>query len=86
MRTSRRYRRATTMHEGEDVYAFTSRTMRQMPFRDFPAHMMMRSKDRSQVEAMQLYAQLKMIQWTRALAWGTVFLGGCTIIAAFIVR
>jgi hypothetical protein len=46
----------------------------------------MRSTDRRQVEAIQLWANLRMVRWTRALVFSTVFLGVCTVIAAYIVR
>jgi hypothetical protein len=84
--TSRRYQKATTQRHGEDTYEFLARTIRTLRFRDLPGHVLIRNNDRKQVEAIQLYANLKMVQWTRALTFGTVILGVCTIVAAFIAR
>ncbi len=83
---TKRQRDAFTRREDEDVYEWVARTHRTLRFRDLPQLLMLRNEDRKQVEAVQLLAQLKMVQWTRALTFGTVVLGACTIIAAFIVR
>jgi hypothetical protein len=85
-RMTKRQRDAFARREGEDAYEWTARTHRTLPFRDLPRVLMMRSEDRKQVEAIQLLAQLKMVQWTRALTYGTLVLGVCTIVAAVIVR
>lgn len=81
---TRRQKKAFGKVEGEDAYQWVARTARQLRFRDVPTLLMMRNKDRAQVEAIQLYAQLKMVQWTRALTLGTFVLGACTIVAAII--
>lgn len=86
MKLSRRYVDATTQQDDENPYVFAARTIRELRFRDLPAHMMLRNGDRKQVEAIQLYVNLKMVQWTRALTVGTVVLGACTIVAALIAR
>ena len=77
--------KAFAQREGEDAYSFVARTIRDLRFKDLPQLVMLRNKDRSQVEAIQLYTQLRMVQWTRALAWATMLLGACTIIAAIIL-
>jgi hypothetical protein len=73
-----------TQRDGEDAYAFVARTARTLRFKDLPALLMLRHDDTKQVEAIRLLAELKMVQWTRALTFGTAFLGVCTIVAAFI--
>src|SRR3954453_21863825 len=67
---SRRQEDAFAQRDGEDAYAFLARTHRTLP-----RLMMLRSGSRKQVEAIQLYAQLKMVRWTRTLTFGTVILG-----------
>lgn len=81
---TRRQQKAFTQKPGEDNYVFLNRTIRTLTFKDLPHLMMIRSEDGAQIEAVKLYAELKMVKWTRALAFGTVFLGVCTIVAAFI--
>jgi hypothetical protein len=76
---------AFTRRPDEDAAVFIARGYRTLRFRDLPALLLLRNKDRKQVEAMQLYADLKMAQWTRALVFSTLFLGVCTIAAALIV-
>jgi len=85
-RITRRQRDAFARRDGEDAYEWVARTHRTLAFRDLPRILMMRNEDRKQVEAIQLLAQLKMVQWTRALTYGTLVLGVCTIVAAIIVR
>ncbi|GIU86346.1 MAG: hypothetical protein KatS3mg009_0861 [Acidimicrobiia bacterium] len=77
---------AFTQRDGEDGYAFVARTIRTLRFRDLPLLLMLRGGDEKQAAAMRLYVDLKMVQWTRALTFGTVILGACTIVAAYIAR
>lgn len=86
MAHTKRQHDAFTQRPGEDSYEFVARTMRSLRFKDLPQLLMVRNGDRTQVEAIQLYANLKMVVWTRALAFGTVILGVLTVIAAFIAR
>lgn len=83
---SRRQRGAFTQRPDEDIYSFTARTYRSLRLRDLPQLMMVRGNDTKQVDAIKLYAELKMVQWTRVLAIGTFVLGACTIVAALIAR
>ena len=75
---------AIEQRPGEDNYEFLARGWRTLRFKDLPQLLHMRSGDRNQVEAIKLYVDLRMVVWTRALAFGTVILGACTIVAAFI--
>lgn len=86
MTMDKRQTDAYTQRDGEDAYAWLARTIRTLRFKDLPQLVMLRNGDRAQVEAIQLYANLKMVIWTRALAFGTVILGLLTVIAAFIAR
>ena len=83
---NRRQRDAFTQRPGEDNYVFIVRTMRTLRYRDLPHLMMIRAGDNVQIDAVRLYVELKMVKWTRALAFGTVILGVCTIVAAFIAQ
>jgi hypothetical protein len=83
---TRRQRRAFEIRDGEDAYAFIARTHRSLRYRDLPELFLLRGGDAKQMEALRLLVDLRMVVWTRALALGTVVLGVCTIVAAFIVR
>jgi hypothetical protein len=84
---TKRQRDAFTRREGEDdALEWVARTQITLPLRELPRLLMTRYDDRKQVEAIQLLAELKMVKWTRALTFGTLALGVCTIVAAFIVR
>lgn len=83
---TKRQRDAFTQRPGEDAYEFVTRGHRTLRYRELPRLLMMRGKDGTQVEAIKLYVDLKMVQWTRALTFGTLVLGACTIIAALIAR
>jgi hypothetical protein len=85
-RLSRRQRKAFKRRDGEDAYDFVARAHRKLRYRDLPRLVILRNEDRPQVEAIQLLAQLKMVKWTRALTFGTLVLGACTIAAALIAR
>ena len=85
-RPSMRQRKAFKRRDGEDAYDFVARTHRKLRYRDLPRLVMLRNEDRPQVEAVRLLAQLKMVKWTRALTFGTLVLGACTIAAALIAR
>jgi predicted nucleic acid-binding Zn-ribbon protein len=85
-RLRKRQRKAFKRREDEDAYAWVTRTHRKLRYRDLPRLLLIRNEDRKQVEAIQLLAQLKMVKWTRALTFGTLILGACTIVAAVIVR
>jgi hypothetical protein len=81
-----RRRRATTQKPGEDTYQFLARGWWWYGTRDLPAIYYMRADtDPAQAQAIQLYATLRMVKWTRALVFATLVLGACTIIAAIIV-
>ena len=83
---TKRQDRAFTQGSDEDVYDFLGRTIRTLRFRDLPELLLIRNNDRKQVEAIQLHAELKMVQWTRALTIGTLLLGPCTIVAALLAK
>lgn len=83
---TRRQRKAFTQRPGEDNYQFLARTHRQRRKITEPQLMMLRSNESNQLDAIRLYADLKMVQWTRALSFGTVVLAVCTVAAALIVR
>ncbi len=85
MKRTKRQDDAFTQRPGEDAYAYIARTIRTLRPRDLVQLYMIRSDD-SQREAIRLWADLRMVFWTRALAYGTVILGVCTIIAALIAR
>ena len=83
---TKRQGRAYAQRPGENIYGFLARTIRTLRFRDLPELLLLRNNDGKQVEAIQLYSELKMVQWTRALTIGTLMLGPCTIVAALIAR
>jgi hypothetical protein len=83
---TRRQRDAFEQREGEDAYEFLARTMRTLRARDLVRVYMMRHDDVTQVDGIRLWVDLRMAFWTRALAFGTVVLGVCTIVAALIAR
>lgn len=86
MDTGQRQKDAFTQRDGEDAYAFVARTVSTLRFKDLPRLLLLRNDDRKQVEAIQLLVNVKMVVWTRALAFGTVILGLLTVLAAFIAR
>lgn len=86
IKLTKRQDRAFTQRPGENTYGFLARTARTLRFRDLPELLLLRNNDRKQVEAIQLHAELKMVQWTRALTIGTMLLGPSTIVAALIAK
>jgi hypothetical protein len=85
-RPTRRQHKAFKRREGEDAYAWVTRTHRKLRYRDLPRLVMLRNDDRKQFETIQVLVQVKMVKWTRALTFGTLVLGACTIAAALIAR
>jgi hypothetical protein len=86
MELTRRPKRAFTQKPGEDNYVYITRTIRTLRGRDLVTLYMMRDRDKTQLEAMQLWVDLRMVFWTRALAYRTVILGVLTVVAALIAR
>lgn len=85
MKLTKRQDEAFTQEPGEDAYEHIVRTMRTRRPRDLP-RLYLTLTDPAQREAIRLMTDVRMVVWTRMLAYGTLILGVCTIVAALIVR
>lgn len=75
--------RAFAQRDDEDVYELLTRQFHTLSRRDL-VHLYL-IRDEIQRGAIELAANLRMVMWTRALAFGTVILGVLTVTASLIV-